>query len=342
MPEDKKKSDKSELEETSQVINPDSANKPKAPEADKDGSLAQDSESLSNANTADFGDELSARSPTFVGKMKHFFGNLYFAIFILIVILAAGGIFVGLRLSNTKINSDSKKTQSLTDKQISELKGNTTLVGDAQQTLDIQGNAIFEGQVLMRNNLDIAGSVKVGGTLSLPAITVGGTSSFGTITVNQTLSVSGNTTLQGQLTVQKGLIISGTASVGTLSASQINVSTLQITGDLVISRHLGVNGPTPALSNGSALGSGGTASANGTDTAGTVTINTGGAPGAGCFMTLTFTNKYNSTPRVIISPSNASAAGLNYYTNRTASNMNICATNPGASSTYVFDYIVID
>src|SRR5207253_10755653 len=109
-------------------------------------------------------------------------------------------------------------------KQISDIKTNTTVVGDAQQTLDIQGNSIFDGQVLMRNNLDVAGSLKVGGSLSLPAITVGGNSSFGQIHVNDQLSVSGNTILQGTLTVQKGLNVTGSVSFASLSASQITVS----------------------------------------------------------------------------------------------------------------------
>jgi cytoskeletal protein CcmA (bactofilin family) len=118
----------------------------------------------------------------------------------------------------------------------------------------------------MRNNLDIAGSIKVGGSLSLPAITVGGSSTFGQIHVNDQLTVAGNTTLQGTLTVQKGLTVSGSSSFGSLSASTINTSSLQINGDFIVNRHIGVSGGTPGRSGGTALGGGGTASVSGSDT----------------------------------------------------------------------------
>jgi cytoskeletal protein CcmA (bactofilin family) len=265
-------------------------------------------------------------------------------IFGLILALTAGGIFLAVKLNKQPGDNPTQKAGSLTDKQIADLKGNTTLVGDAQQTLDIQGNSVFEGQVLMRKNLDVAGSIKVGGSLSLPAITVGGTSSFGQIQVNDKLSVNGNTTLQGQLNVQKGISVAGSASFsGALSAGQINVTTLQLTGDLVISKHIRTTGGTPSRSSGGALGSGGTASVNGTDTAGTVTINTGGSPSAGCFVTINFTQGFSSTPHAVISPSNSQAGKLQYYANRSSSSLSICtASAPSAGRTYVFDYIVLN
>jgi len=179
--------------------------------------------------------------------------------------------------------------------------------------------------------------------LSLPAITVGGTSNFGQIHVNDQLSVSGNTILQGTLTAQKGLNVTGQSSFGSLSASQITVSNLQLTGDFVISRHISANGGTPGRSGGSALGAGGTASVSGSDTAGTVTVSTGGGPGAGCFITMNFVNRFNTTPHVVISPSNSSAGTLQYYTNRSNTNFSICtASAPSGSTTYLFDYIVFD
>jgi cytoskeletal protein CcmA (bactofilin family) len=269
------------------------------------------------------------------------FTNIYFIIFLFMILLLVGVVIVNLR-SNSK-DKPSIKTQSLSDKQITDLKGNTTLVGNSQQTLDIQGNSIFEGQVLMRGNADIAGSLKVGGSLSLPAITVGGSSTFGQIQVTDKLSVNGDTVMQGQLNVQKGLTVAGSARFGSLSASQLNVSTIQLTGDFVVSRHIGLSGGTPSRSGGTALGSGGTVSVNGTDTGGTVTINTGGGPPAGCFISVNFTQKFNSTPHVVISPSNSSSASLDYYTNRSATSFSICTTSaPAAATTYLFDYIAVD
>jgi cytoskeletal protein CcmA (bactofilin family) len=331
-----KNSGDASLEESSTIIQPNKPNQPPS-----DSSPLEDSD-LSDNNSASSEQATSKKSSGFLNRLRDF-TNFYFIIFMILVLLAAAGVFVGVKFNNKNNKTGSTKTQSLTDKQISDLKGNTTLVGDAQQTLDIQGNSIFEGQVLMRNNLDVAGSIKIGGSLSLPAITVGGASTFGQIQVNDRLSVNGDTVLEGQLTVQKGLTVAGSARFGSLSASQLNVSTIQLTGDYVVSRHIGVSGGTPSRSNGSALGSGGTASVNGTDTAGTVTINTGGSPPAGCFATINFTQRFNITPHVVISPSNSNSGAIEYYTNRSNTSFSVCtASAPSASATYLFDYVVID
>lgn len=325
---------KDSLEETSTIIQPT-----KPPE--KEVVKVEDEQTLAADNT-NKEESRQAKSPKGFRRIIRF-ANVYFIIFL--VLLAGAGAIAVISLNSTDNNTPKQnKAQSLTDKQIAELRGSTTLVGDAQQVLDIQGSAIFEGQVLMRNNLDVAGSLKVGGTLSLPAITVGGTSSFGQIQVNQTLSVNGNTTLQGPLTVQRSLSVAGPATIsGTLSVNQLNVTTLRLTGDLVIARHIALGGGAPSRSGGAALGGGGTVSINGTDTAGTITINTGGGPPAGCFVTVNFTQKFNTTPHVVISPSSSSASLLNYYTNRSNSNFSVCTANiPSGSTTYLFDYIVID
>jgi len=330
-----KKSGDDSLEGASTIIQPSDPEKPTSGEPPPDESSLSDSGSAPDPGT------ISRRSPHF-GRFIHF-ANLYSLIFILLILLGAGGIIAAIKFNSKSAGNNTSKIQSLTDKQISDLKNNTTLVGDAQQTLDIQGNSIFEGQVLMRNNLDVAGSIKIGGSLSLPAITVGGTSSFGQIQVNDTLSVNGNTNLQGSLTVRGGLSVAGNTSFGTLSAGQLNVTSLNMTGDITISRHISVAGGTPSRAGGSALGSGGTVSNNGSDTAGTVTVNTGGGPPAGCFVTINFAQRFNTTPRVIISPSNSSAGTINYYTNRSANNFSICtASAPAGSTTYIFDYIVFD
>jgi cytoskeletal protein CcmA (bactofilin family) len=330
----KQKADEGSLEEPSSVIEP---NKP----AKSDEVVSSDSTLIDSGTSTK--EPQTFHKPHSLSSHVFNFANLYFISFLLILLLGAIGIFAAVKFNDKNSDNKSSKVASLTDKQLTDLKTNSTIVGDAQQTLDIQSNSIFEGQVLMRNNLDVAGSIKVGGALSLPAITVGGSSTFGEIHVNDKLTVAGNTTLQGSLTVQKGLTVAGNVSFGSLSAGQINASSINLTGDFVVNRHINVTGGTPGRSGGSALGSGGTATVNGTDTAGTVTINTGGGPPAGCFITINFTQRFSATPHVVISPSNSSAANLNYYANRSTSNFSICtASAPGGSTNYLFDYIVID
>ncbi|HET7529069.1 MAG TPA: hypothetical protein VFJ84_02475 [Candidatus Saccharimonadales bacterium] len=269
-----------------------------------------------------------------------FIRNMWLMVFVLVVIAGAAVVFVSLKSS--KSTTQVTKAGSLTDQQLASLKGNTTLVGDAKQTLDVQSNSIFEGEVLLRSNLDVAGSLKVGSGISIPSITVGGNGTFGQIGISGGLNVAGDTTLGGQLTVQKNLTVNGSASFGNLSVSQLGVTTLQLRGDLNINQHINASGGTPGRSLGTAVGSGGQASVSGSDTAGTVNISTGGSPPAGCFITVQFVHAFSSTPHVVISPSNSSAAGLDYYVSRTASSFSVCtASAPSASTTYTFDYIAI-
>jgi cytoskeletal protein CcmA (bactofilin family) len=277
------------------------------------------------------------------GKVKRFsiFGNLYLLIFVLLVFVGGGVIYVALKAA--KPASTQQKTSSLTDQQISSLQGNTTLVGDSKQTLDIQSNSVFEGQVLDRGDLNVAGSLKVGGPLSLPSVSVGGNGTFGQIGINGGLNVGGDSTLQGALTVQKNLTVSGSGSFGSLNVSTLSITTLQLRGDISVNQHILTTGTQPGRSLGTALGGGGTASVSGTDTAGTVSINTGSNPPAGCFITVNFAKNFGSTPHVVISPSNSSAGSLQFYTNRTSSSFSVCSAGvPSGGTNFVFDYFVLD
>lgn len=269
--------------------------------------------------------------------------NIYLLLFILIVVIVAGFTLVSIQRNKKESATPTVQTQQLTAEDIKKLGGNDAAVGDAKQTLTVASNAIFNGKVLIRDSLDIAGGIKVGGSLNLPGITVAGTSSFDQIQGNK-LSIAGDASLQGQLTVQKGITVTGGASFGApITAPQITVQTFQLSGDIQLQRHIDAGGATPGQSAGSALGAGGTVSVSGTDTAGTITINTGGGPGAGCFVTVTFSQKFNSTAHVVVTPVGSAAGGLNFYINRTNSNFQVCTTNPApASSSFSFDYIAID
>jgi cytoskeletal protein CcmA (bactofilin family) len=267
--------------------------------------------------------------------------NIYYIFFVLIVLLAVGGIFYAVKAS--KETAKNPKVSSLTSQQLAALKGNTTVVGDVKQTLDIQSNAVFEGQVLVRSDLSVAGALKVGGPLSLQTINVSGNGTFGGLQVNGTLGVNGNTSLQGALTVQKNLSVSGTASFGSLSVASLAVTSLQLTGDLNIVRHITTSGTSVGRIAGTALGGGGTVSVSGTDTSGTVVVNTGNSPPAGLFITVTFAQRFASTPHVLISPVGFSAGNVTFYVNRDANGFSIgCSTPPPAGASFSFDYLVID
>lgn len=267
--------------------------------------------------------------------------NIYILVFIFIIVLSAGFVFIGIQ-RNKKIDAPTTtNTQTLSADELKKLSESEQKIGDPKSTLSIESNAIFNGKVLVRDDLDVAGTIKVGGSLSLPGISVSGASAFDQITANN-LSITGNTAIQGQLNVQKGITSSGGASFGgPISAPQLTVQSLQLSGDLQLTRHIDAGGGTPGKSDGNALGAGGSASVSGTDTAGTVNINIGGGAGAGCFVTINFTNKFSGTPHVVITPVGSAAGSLSYYITRSNSSFTIC-TNNAASGSFAFDYVAID
>lgn len=269
--------------------------------------------------------------------------NIYLLLFILIVVLVVGFTLISIQRNKKEAAPTSIETQTLTQDALNKLNGTTTSVGDPKQTLSVESNAIFSGKVLVRDSLDVAGTIKVGGSLTLPGLTVAGTSTFDQIQANK-ISSAGDTNIQGQLTVQKGITITAGASFGgPITAPQLTVQSFQLSGDLQLQRHIDAGGGTPSKTDGTALGSGGTSSVSGTDTAGTITINTGGGPGAGCFITVTFSQRFNATPHVVVTPVGSAAGGLSYYISRTTSGFTLCTANPApGGANFSFDYIAID
>lgn len=271
--------------------------------------------------------------------------NVYLLLFLLVIAIAGVAIFVAYqynRSANEKTTTSG--TQSLSQNTLDQLANSDVTVGDAKQTLSVQSNAVFAGKVLVRDSLEVAGGLQVGGDLTLTGIKVSGNSIFDSVQITKDLAVTGNTGMQGSLTVQKDLAVNGSGTFsGSLSASKVSTGSLQIAGDLNLTHHIAAGGGTPSRSNGSALGSGGTASVSGSDTAGSITINTGGGPGAGCFLTVNFAAHFNATPHIIITPVGSAAAGISYYINRSTSNFSVCsASTPPSNQTFGFDYIAFD
>jgi len=265
--------------------------------------------------------------------------NIYLLLFIFILLLSAIVFFIAIQSSKNQAKRDQTATQKLTEEALKSLQGTDAKVGDPKQLLSIESNAVFTGKVLIRDSLDVAGAIKVGGALSLPGITVSGTSQFDQVTLNS-LSISGNANIQGQLTIQKGLSVASSGSFsGTLSAPVISTDKLVLNQDLQLNRHIDSGGATPGVSSGAAVGGGGTVSINGSDTAGTVTINNGSGAGAGILANITFAVKFTSNPHVVITPVCASACNFTaYITNRSSTGFSIAiaGTNPGGSFSFSF------
>ncbi|MCA1806929.1 MAG: hypothetical protein LC687_03570, partial [Actinobacteria bacterium] len=248
-------------------------------------------------------------------------------------------VFIGYQRDQEGAEQEQISSQELTAEELAELSGSDTVIGDPQQLLTIESNAVFSGQVLVRDSLDVAGAIRVGGDLSLPGITVSGASNFDEIQANN-LSIAGDTNIQGQLTLDAGVTVGGGGTFGGgVSAPLVTTDSLQLTGDLQINRHIDAGGSTPSVSSGGAIGSGGTVSVSGTDTAGTVTINPGGGSGNGPVASVSFARDFNQTPHVVVTPVGRS---VDFYITRTTSSFTIHITQTLGSGSFSFDFVAID
>jgi cytoskeletal protein CcmA (bactofilin family) len=299
-----------------------------------------------NAVAAAAADETAGAKPAKKGGFKATFKkvNLYLLIFIFIVVIAGAVSIVSFLNSKKTPKVPAIATQSLTTDTLKQLANSDATVGGSGQTLTVQGNAIFSGQVLIRSDLNVAGTIKVGTGIVVPEITVSGKSNLSDTQINS-LQVAQNTILQGSLTAQKDINVAGAASFsGPVTVGQITVTKLIMSGNasLQIPNHIAFTGASPARTlNTATLGNGGTASVNGSDTTGTVNINSGDNTTAGCFVTVTFAKVFTTAPHVLISPIGAAAGNLQYYVNRSTTSFSICTNNAAATGqVFGFDYFV--
>ena len=269
--------------------------------------------------------------------------NVYLLGFILIVIVAGAITVVNYLNSQKAPVAPTIASQELTQDALKDLANTDASVGGAAQTLTIQGNAIIAGQTLLRGNLNVAGNIQSGGSIQGPTLTISGAANLGDAQIN-TLQVASNAAIQGATTL-RDLNVAGTASFsGPITASQITVTRIIMSGNAVlqIPNHISFTGASPSrTANGAVLGNGGTASINGSDTTGTVNINTGNNPTAGCFVRVNFQQSFSNAAHVLISPVSAGAGSIGYYVDRNNSGFSICSNNvPGANQAFAFDYFV--
>jgi cytoskeletal protein CcmA (bactofilin family) len=269
--------------------------------------------------------------------------NLYLLMFILL--LVAVGVFgTVLYFKNRQANSAGQTVspQSLSTADLDRLANSGISVGDPKQILTVQSNSVFAGKVLVRSDLEVAGHLVVGNSLSLGGLNVAGLSTFDDVQIAKTLSVGSNTAIQGKVTATSLAISGGASFGGNISAGQVTTNGLTLSGNLVLTHHIIIGGSSTSRSNGGALGSGGTSSVNGADSAGSITINTGSSPAVGCFITVNFSQHYNSTPRVLVTPVGSGAGVVGYYVIRNTNSFSVCGTSAAPSgASFGFDYFVV-
>ncbi len=280
-----------------------------------------------------------------VSPVKQFFrkANVYFLLFVLLLVIAAVVAIVTYLNSQKAAPEPTLASQNLTEESLKQLANTDASVGDASQTLTIQGNAIIAGQALMRGNLNVAGNFQTGGRIQGPSLTISGETNLGSTQINS-LQVAQNTAIQGSTTL-RDLSVSGSSTFsGAITASQITTTSLILSGNatLQVPNHIAFTGPTPSRSaNSGVLGSGGSASISGSDSTGTVNLRTGNNPSAGCLVRITFRQAYSNQPHVLISPVGSGAGRSTYYVDRDRSGFSICTATPApANQTFAFDYFI--
>jgi cytoskeletal protein CcmA (bactofilin family) len=270
--------------------------------------------------------------------------NVYFLMFLLVLVIAIVIVVVAYLNSKREPVIPSLTNQTLDVETLQQLANADATVGDPNQTLTIQGNAIVSGQMLVRGNLNVAGTIQLGGEFSVPDLIVSGSANLAE-TQLASLQVAQDSIFQGEVTLQDDLNVAGESTFnGTVTAGHLVVSRLTMSGNgrLEIPNHITFTGANPNRSiNPSVLGSGGSGSVNGSDTSGTVNLNTGSNPTAGCFVRVVFNVPYENTPHVIISPIGAAAGQTNYYATVSNTEFSICTANtPPANQSFSFSYFV--
>lgn len=284
-----------------------------------------------------------AKQPSAFKKLLKRF-NVYLLLFLLVVAIGVVISVVAILNGRKEPPIPALTNQTLDPDTLRQLANSDATVGDTGQTLTVQGNAIFSGQVLVRGNLNVAGTIQLGGEFSVPSLRVSSNANL-VDTQTNTLQVANTLIVQGEVTLYNNLNVAGTTSFnGRVNVAEMAVTRLIMSGNaqLEVPNHINFSGASPGrVINAGLLGAGGSGSVAGSDTTGTINLNTGSNPGAGCLVRIRFNQPYNNTPHVIVSPVGAAAGQMNYYVDRTVNEFSLCSTNaPAANQVFAFDYFV--
>lgn len=154
----------------------------------------------------------------------------------------------------------------------------------------------------------------------------------GAVQLNSTLEVAGTVTLSGNLTVVNA----------TVNGVLLVNGSLELNGHVISGNSSGSTTVSAGL--GSECGDTAIVTIDGNDTAGTVNITTGaGACSPGELATITFANTYGEGPKVTLTPANAAAASLQYYSgSATTTGVSIdSASAPAPATNYLYNYQII-
>jgi len=284
---------------------------------------------------------------------------------VLAILAVNGGILAFVLKNQAKTKSLINGQVTISSSTLDKLGVNRTAVGDSGIQLNVGPDAQFNGKVTVAGAVSIAGQLKLNSEFiassatltqlqasnaALAQLNVNGDSTLSNLNLRGGLIVTGATQLQGSvivgqlLTVDNNLTVVGNLAVGgVLSVNTFSANSLTSTSTLSIGGHVITGGTTPGVGpGGPALGSNGTVSISGNDSAGRIAINIGVSAVAGTLANVAFHNQYSSVPRIIISAINIpSSVTCGFYVlNPSVAGFSVEDSFSLPPGGYAIDYIV--
>jgi len=287
--------------------------------------------------------------------------STFIALGVVVAILAINAVVLGFVLKSKSAN-DPNRDQVTIDADVLEKIGvNRSELGSSGVQLTVGPDAQFNGKLTTAGDVNIGGQLKLNskfsandaaltvlqaGDTALSKLNVSGDTTLTTLNLRNALNVTGASQLAGPvtisqlLTVNNNMNILGNISVGgVLSTASFVARDLASTSTITVGGHIITTGATPALGQGNALGSNGTAAISGNDTAGTVSISIGVGAGAGTLANISYVNNFARTPRVVITA--VGVPGNFYITNSTTGGFSMAVASGLPPGGYTINYIVM-
>ncbi|HVQ43387.1 MAG TPA: hypothetical protein VMT30_00250 [Candidatus Saccharimonadia bacterium] len=273
--------------------------------------------------------------------------------------LVAAAIVVGIYAYFTRAHSSTTptptKVATLDKSELEKLgaffDGNSA--GAGGEILTITSSTLFKNRVAVGSDLKVTGGLQVTATAALADLTVDKTSTLGITNIRGALTVTGPLTAQSPAILGAGATITGNLNAtgngtfgGSLSATSLNVHDISVAGTLNLAGHLSISGQNPSAA--PITGVSTSASVDGNDAAGTVTVtvapHTGSTPSAQ-LVTVTFRSAYPRVPHIVITPIGPGSAQFQPFILKTATGFTIgaadFATPNNNPTSYSFDYWVV-
>lgn len=279
----------------------------------------------------------------------------FIGIGIVVIILAfnAIGIDIVLRREAKSNKQSNLGAVSISSSTLSKLGVNNQQAGNGvvltiepdtqlKGKLTVAGNASLGGQLLLNGQLNGSNATFTqlqAGNTSLSQINVNGDGTVTNFNLRKDLVVAGITRLQGAVTVISSMDVNGNLTVGgVLSVGSFSAKSLTSTSTLTVDGHVITGGARPNVGGAGALGSNGTVSLSGDDSAGVININIGTGAVAGTLVNVAFAQQYGATPHVVITPVGVGASF--YITNLTIGGFSVNVASGLPPGGYSIEYIV--